>query len=71
MDVKGKMYLALLGIFLLVAGFVAIYTLVKNYLRDKKANRRKIIFKTKKGKTKGYWKTKDGEEYDSSLKIEE
>lgn len=50
MDVKGKMYLALLGIFLLVAGFVAIYTLVKNYLRDKKANRRKIIFKTKKEK---------------------
>lgn len=71
MDVKGKMYLALLGNFLLVAGFVAVYTLVKNYIRDKKADRRKIIFKTKKGKTKGYWKTKDGEKYDSNLKIDD
>jgi hypothetical protein len=71
MDRSGKMYLALLAIALAIAGIISLYTLVKNYLRDRNASKRKVIFKKENGVTKGYWKTKQGEEYDEDLKIED
>ncbi len=68
MDSRGKLYLALLLIFILLAGLIAIYTGIKNYLQNRKADRKKILFKKKEGKLKGYWKTKQGEYYDKNLK---
>jgi peptidoglycan/LPS O-acetylase OafA/YrhL len=68
---RGKLYLAVLALMLLVAGVIALYTYIENYTRDRRARKRKAIFKTKGGKTKGYWKTKKGEEYDKDLKLED
>lgn len=71
MDIRGKMYLALLLIFLLISGVVAGYTLIKNHIRNKKADNRKVIFKNKGGKTKGFWRTKQGDKHDKNLKLED
>jgi len=71
MDSRGKLYLALLLIFILFALVIAVYTGIKNYLVNKRADRKKIVFKKKDGKLKGYWKTKQGEYYDKDLKSED
>jgi hypothetical protein len=68
---REKLYLAMLALMLLVAGLIAIYRSIANYLSDRSARRRKVIFKTKGGKTKGYWKTKKGEVYDKDLRLED
>ena len=70
MDRIGKLYLALLILFILIAVVVAAYTFIINYIRNRKADKRKIVFKRERGRTKGYWKTNDGEEFDSELKLE-
>lgn len=70
-DKRALAYLIVIGLLLVVAGLITIYTLVENYFTYRKANKRKVIFKTKNGKTKGYWKTKDGEEYDEDLRLED
>jgi len=66
-----KKTLAVFAVMLLVAGVIAIYTYIENYINDRRARKRKVIFKTKGGKTKGFWKTKKGEEYDKDLKLED
>lgn len=71
MDTTSKMYLALVLIILLVAGIVSAYTYIKNFISNKKAEKRKVSFKKKNGREKGYWKTKRGEEYDKDLKLED
>lgn len=71
MDRTGKIYLTLLLIFLIIAGIIGLYTIVKNSLRDKRAEKKKVVFKTKDGITKGYWRTEKGDEYDKDLKIED
>ena len=71
MDSRGKLYLALLLIFILFALVIAVYTGIKNYLVNKRADRKKIVFKKKDGKLKGYWKTRQGEYYDKDLKSED
>ncbi|MBX2900744.1 MAG: hypothetical protein KF775_13905 [Cyclobacteriaceae bacterium] len=67
---RGKLYLVVLALMLLVALVIVLYTYIENYISDRRAKKRKVIFKTKEGKTKGYWKTKKGEEYDKDIKLE-
>lgn len=68
---REKLYLAILVLMLLTAGVIAIYTYIENYISDRRARKRKVIFRKKEGKTKGYWKTKKGEKYDEDLKLED
>ena len=68
---RAKLYLVFVGVFLLIAGGIALYTFIENYISDKKADKRKVKFKTRNGKTKGYWSTKQGEKYDKDLKLED
>jgi len=71
MSVTGKMYVALIGIFLIIFLVVYIYISIRNYFYYGKAKKRKVIFKKENGKLKGYWRTKKGDEYDKTLKIED
>ena len=67
----GIAFLKIAGIPLILVGSIAIYTYVENYLDDSHAKKNKVAFKAKNSQTKGYWKTKDGEEYDEGLKLED
>lgn len=42
---RAKLYLVFVGVFLLIAGLIALYTFIENYISDKKANKKKVIFK--------------------------
>lgn len=63
-------WLIILGMIIVVAGAIALYTWISNYIDDRSASKRKVVFKTKNGKTRGYWDKEDGEQYDPDLKIE-
>ena len=67
----GIAFLIVAGMVLVVVGPIAIYTYIERYINDRHAKKHKVVFKAKNGKTKGYWKTKDGEEYDEGLKLED
>ena len=71
MDAKTKAYLLFFLIWLLIGGALYVYSYIENYIRDRKASKRAVIFKTKNGKTKGYWKTKRGEIFDKDLKLDD
>ena len=68
---RSKIYIVFAAVILFVALMIAIYTFIENYIDERKAKKRKVVFKTKNGKTKGYWKTKEGEKYDKDLKLED
>lgn len=63
-------YSVFAAVLLLVAGIVAIYTLIENYIRTKKAKKRRVNFGSDGGKIKGYWQGKN-KEYDEDLKQED
>lgn len=68
---RAKLYLAFALLMLITCLAIAVYTWIENFIIDRKADKRKIVFRTKDGMTKGYWKTKKGEVYDEHLKIED
>ncbi|MDW7694788.1 hypothetical protein R9C00_08545 [Flammeovirgaceae bacterium SG7u.111] len=72
MEPRGYGYLAGLLLMLALSGIAILFNSIRNYLDERYLRKKGTVdFKTKNGKTKGYWVTKDGEKYDKDLKLED